>query len=162
MLKKIEIPVPIHIKKFIEGEYVQYVDKNGYCRVDKRSQLGKLIMFASRMDPYPKKHVPPKDKPLLKLAYYDESYSRYFPTDRIDDFIVLLDEYFRQCLIQEVRAKMAITNNQAYTPFVSSFLQRYNIEADIDIDLDTARKIYRDYQRKIHRKFQKNISVNCQ
>lgn len=157
MIKRIQIPVPIHIKKFIEGEYVQQIDKKGYCRIDKRSHLGKLITFVSKVDPFPKRYEPPKNATTLNLAYYDKSYSTYFPVDKIDDFNVLLEDYFKQSLICEVRAIHAKSNQENYSEFVRSFILRYGIVPDVDVDFETIRKIYRDYQAKIHKNFHRNI-----
>lgn len=158
MLKKIEIPTAIHLKKFIEAEYIQFIDAKGYIRVDRRTELGKLIHFVSDVDPFPKKYVPPKNVPLLKLSYYDESYSRYFPVSKIEEFNSLIDEMFRRAMICEVRGVHAKSKTTNYTELVRDFIERYGIEADIDIEFETLRKVYRDYQSKIFRKFQKNFS----
>ena len=156
MIKKVEFAVPPHIKKFVEGTY-DLTDK-GYVKVEKRSELGRLIEFVERVDPYPKKYKVDSTMPILKIQYYDESYSTYFPIDKIKEFCNLLDAEFRRAFVCEVSSVHEYSRVEDYTPFVRRFLDRYNIIPDVDIEMETARKVYRDYLVRISRNFQKNFS----
>jgi hypothetical protein len=156
MIKKIEIVVPPHLKKFIEATY----DKNdkGFMKVTKRSELGRLIEFVKKVDPYPQKYDVPKGATTLKIQYYDESYSTYFPAEKVTQFCSLIDAEFRRALVCEVRSVHEYSRSEDYTPFIRRFLDRYAIIPDEDIEMETVRKIYRDYLAKISKDFQKKFS----
>ncbi|MDI9864452.1 hypothetical protein QM480_08955 [Flectobacillus sp. DC10W] len=155
MIKKVEFAVPPHLKKFIEGTYL--TQEKGFIKIGKRSHLGRLIQFVQKVDPYPKKYKVPENSTVLKLQYYDESYSTYFPVEKAKELCELIDAEFRRELICEVRSVHEYSRVIDYTPFVRRFLDRYGIIPDVDIEMETARKIYRDYLAKISKEFQKTF-----
>jgi len=156
MIKRIDVPVPSYLKKFIEREYCQFLNQDGVLSCDKRMFLGKLIHFSLRVDPYPKKMEIPKNATVLKLSYYDRKYSTYFPSQQVTEFVELLKEMFRDALINYVRSVHRFSNAPDYTIHIHAFLQHYGIDEE-DIDFQTARKIYRDYLRKIRKNFDKSF-----
>lgn len=159
MVKRIDVPVPIHIKKFILKEYCQFVSADGVLVCDKRMFLGKLIHFSLRVDPYPKKIEVPKNATVLRLSYYDRKYSTYFPHQQVGEFVELLKEMFRDALINYVRSVHRYSNSPDYTIHIHQFLSHYEIDEE-DIDFQTVRKIYRDYLRKIRKNYDKSFVQN--
>ena len=154
--KRIDIEVPIHIKKFIEKEYCQHLDADGTLKCDKRTYLGKLIHFSLQIDAFPKRMEKPKG-PVLKIVYFDERYSAYFPHSKIAEFQALLHQMFRESLINYVRSIHSYSNKSDYTVFIRQFLERYEIDPVEEIDFQSLRKIYRDYITRIEKNYQKSF-----
>jgi len=154
MLKRLTLQVPKYLRKFIEGEYK---GANGQVQVEKWSELGKLIHLVSRSYPFPIAHVRATGS-TITISYYCREKSYEVPPDKLPDLVHQLDEIFRRSLICEVRKVHELAGG-AYGPYVRSFLDRYGIEADVDVDFETMRKVYRDYLARNGRENEKNIRL---
>ncbi|WP_266364170.1 hypothetical protein [Tellurirhabdus rosea] len=151
MLKKITLPVPRHLKKFLEGEYG--VTPKGVIHVEKWSEVGRLIHLASRVVPFPIKAEKPSGT-TVTISYYCREKAYDVPPEKLKELVLQLEEIFRRSLIFEVRKVHELTGQQ-YGRFVTDFLDRYGIVADEDIEWQTVRKVYRDYLDRINKQNQK-------
>jgi hypothetical protein len=155
MIKTLHLQLPEHIRKFFMFEYNGYQKKNGHLeiKVDKNSELGKLIHLISRPIPFTQKST--KASPAtLSIRYYTHVQSFDVPAEKISLLIVLMDEMFRRTMIHEVRGAQELVGCD-YGPLVTAFLKRRGIEKDVDVDWQKMRKVYRDYVRKTNRKMEK-------
>jgi len=76
------------------------------------------------------------------------------PPDKYVELARQLDEIFRRSLTCEVRRVHELSGGD-YGRHIRCFLERYQIEADIDVDFETIRKIYRDYLDRTGKKNRK-------
>ncbi|SDG71820.1 hypothetical protein SAMN04487996_12261 [Dyadobacter soli] len=159
MVKKIVVTLPVYVKKFFFSEYDGYTKKNGIdeIHVDKNSELGKLIHLISRPIPFTQKRIQSDDPGTLSIRYYIHVQAYEVPNDKLPLLAQYMDEIFRRSLICEVRGghELALCD---YGPLVTESLKRRGIERDVDIDYQTARKIYRDYIAKNNRKKEKSYA----
>ena len=155
MVKTLHLPLPEHLRKFFMFEYDGYKKKNGYLeiKIDKNSELGKLIHLISRPIPFSQKSTK-ASLGTLSIRYYTHVQSFDVPTEKIPLLITLMDEIFRRTLIHEVRGAQELAGCN-FGPLVSAFMKRRGIEKDVDVDFETMRKVYRDYVRKTNMKMQK-------
>lgn len=156
MIKRITLPVPIYLKKFLEGEYNA---TEGVIKIEKWSQIGQLINLVSR--PYP---LPIKPKLVtgstVTFQYYCREKSYEIAPDKHLAMVRQLEETFRTAMIFEVRKIHEVAGGD-YSPHVRHFLDRYHIKRDVDIDWETVRKIYRDYLNRNDRKNRKSQENLC-
>ncbi len=156
MIKKITLPVPVYLKKFLEGEYNA---QDGVIKIEKWSQIGQLISLVSR--PYP---LPVKPKAVtgsvISLQYYCREKSNEIAPDKHPAMVRQLEEIFRTAMIFEVRKVHELVGGD-YSPHIREFLDRYDIKRDVDIDWETVRKIYRDYLNRNDRKNRKSQENLC-
>lgn len=146
MRKKVVLSVPRYLKKYLlHPEFGQIVD--GALYVGGRSFIGSYISSVSRPIPFV---LPKPDLSGTKLIIWYSSRERTHevPPEKLASLVKSLDEQFRRSLICEVRALHELCGGD-YSRFIRNFLTRYEIEADVDIDFDTVRKIYRDYLERI-------------
>lgn len=151
MKKRLTLSVPRYLRKFLEGEFKGVA---GEIHVEKWSELGKLIHLVSRSYPFPLK----ADKPVgttITLCYYCRDKSYEVPPDKLGDLVRQLEEIFRRSLICEVRKVHELAGGN-YGPYIRQFMDRYEIEADVDVDFETIRKVYRDY---LARNGRENIKI---
>ncbi|UHG93381.1 hypothetical protein [Spirosoma oryzicola] len=156
MLKRITLPVPVYLKKFLEGEYNA---QTGVIKVEKSSQIGQLINLVSR--PYPLA-IPARPVPgtSVTFAYYCREKSYDIAPDKLVAMVRQLEEIFRTAMIFEVRKVHELVGGD-YAPHIRQFLDRYDIKRDVDIDWETVRKIYRDYLNRNDRKNRKRQENLC-
>lgn len=156
MLKRITLPVPAHLKKFLEGEYNA---QGGVIKIEKWSQIGQLINLVSR--PYPLT-IPakPVSGSSVTFAYYCREKSYDIAPDKYPAMVRQLEEIFRTAMVFEVRKVHELVGND-YSPHIRQFLDRYQIRRDVDIDWETVRKIYRDYLNRNDRKNRKSQENIC-
>lgn len=153
MLKTLTLSVPKYVQKFLIGEYQ---GEEGRIHVEKWSQLGALIDLVSRSYPFPL--VAQKASgTTIQITYYCREKSYDIPPDKYPALVRSMDELFRRALICEVRKVHELAGG-AYGPYVRSFLDRYGIAADVDVDFETMRKIYRDYLARNDRKNKKTYA----
>lgn len=152
MLKQLTLQVPRYLRKFLEGEFK---GQAGKVHVEKWSELGKLIHLVSRSYPFPIAVVRPTGS-TITISYYCREKSYDVPPDKLPDLVHQLEEIFRRSLICEVRKVHEMAGGN-YGPYIRSFLERYSIEADVDVDFETIRKVYRDYLARNGRENEKNI-----
>ncbi|OIN55499.1 hypothetical protein [Arsenicibacter rosenii] len=155
MQKRITLSVPVYLQKFLVGEFIgEYSEKGACLHVEKRSEIGKLIHLVSRYYPFPVA-VPKPAGTTITISYYCREKSYEFPADKYGELTRQLDEIFRRSMICEVRRVHELAGGD-YGVHIRQFLNRYQIEADVDVDFETIRKIYRDY---LHRISQKNRKI---
>jgi hypothetical protein len=123
-------------------------------QVQKHSELGKLIHLITRPIPYTQKPEKVSGENALCIRYYSHVQSLEIDNEKLPMLVGYLDELFRRTMICEVRGGHELTGAD-YGPLVARFLKRRGIERDIDIDYQTARKVYRDYIAKNNRKMAK-------
>lgn len=174
MLKRLTLQVPKYLKKFLEGEFD---GEGGVVHVEKWSEIGSLIHLVSRSYPFPLTIDRPSGT-TITISYYCREKSYDIPPDKMPHLVRQLDEIFRRSLNCEVRKvhEMAGGNYGPYVrtfieryvrsrnrylkrarTYVRTFIERYGIIADVDVEFETMRKIYRDYLARIDRKNAKNI-----
>lgn len=142
MRKKVSLSVPRYLKKYLlHPEFGQIVD--GELFVNGRSFIGSYISSVARPIPFvlPK---PDLSTTRLTIWYSCRERTHEVPPEKLANLVKSLDEQFRRSLICEVRALHELCGGD-YSKFIRNFLTRYSIEADLDIDFETVRKIYRDY-----------------
>ncbi|MCA0229884.1 MAG: hypothetical protein LCH91_05430 [Bacteroidetes bacterium] len=158
MNKKLVIGLPAYLKKFYVAEYGgEQVEKAGkvetVIRVEKSSELGKLIHLVARpiltTQCYPK----PETDETLTLLYYSRKKSYVVPAEKVAGLVKQMEEIFRRTIICEVRGVHEESGTD-YGKYLARCLERRGIEKDIDVDFDNIRKIYRDYIQKVERKNQ--------
>ena len=154
MLKRLTLSVPKYLKKFLEGEFD---GQAGVIHVEKWSEIGSLIHLVSRSYPFPLP-IERATGTTIIISYYCREKSYDVPPDKLPDLVRQLDEIFRRSLICEVRKVHELAGGN-YGPYVREFIERYGIVADVDVDWETMRKVYRDYLARIDRKNAKNICV---
>lgn len=154
MLKRLTLTVPKYLKKFLEGEFEA---KQGVLHVEKWSEIGSLLNLVSRSYPFPMAIERPTGT-TITISYYCREKSYEIPPDKIPALVRQLDEIFRRSLICEVRKVHELAGGN-YGPFVRNFMERYQIEADVDVDFETMRKVYRDYLARNSRKNDKNFRL---
>ncbi|MCK8493800.1 hypothetical protein M0L20_18180 [Spirosoma sp. RP8] len=154
MLKRLTLTVPKYLKKFLEGEFEAQA---GILHVEKWSEIGSLMNLVSRSYPFPMSVEKPSGTTVI-ISYYCREKSYEVPPDKIPALTKQLDEIFRRSLICEVRKVHELAGGN-YGPYVRTFLERYSIEADVDVDFETMRKVYRDYLARNGRKNGKNLCV---
>ncbi|MEZ0484294.1 hypothetical protein [Fibrella aquatica] len=152
MLKTLTLSVPKYLQKFLVGEYS---GEENRIHVEKWSQLGSLIDLVSRSYPFPLP-IQQVRGTSIQITYYCREKSYDIPPDKYPALVRSMDELFRRAMICEVR-KVHEMAGGAYGPYVRSFLDRYDITADVDCDFETMRKIYRDYLARNDRKNTKNL-----
>ncbi|MVM36134.1 hypothetical protein GO755_39345 [Spirosoma sp. HMF4905] len=146
MRKRVVLSVPKYLKKYLlNPEFGDLVD--GALSVSGRSLVGSYIASITRPILYP---IPKPDITGAKLVIYYPNRDRTMevPPEKYASLVKSLDEQFRRSLICEVRALHELCGGD-YSRFIRNFLARYHIEADVDIDFDTVRKIYRDYLERM-------------
>lgn len=158
MVKKLTLELPVYLRKFFmyeydgvtleRGERVEYV-----INIEKNSELGKLVHLVARPIPFTQKRVEVKGS-ALSILYYAREKPYEVPIEKMPLLVRQMDEIFRRTLICEVRGVHEMVGTD-YSMFVKQVLARREIMPDIDIDFQTARKIYRDYIEKIAKKNQK-------
>ncbi len=158
MVKKLTVELPVHLRKFYMVEYdgveVQKGNKTEYViNVEKSSEVGKLIHLIARPIPFTQERREFEGS-KLSILYSAREKAYEVPVDKLKLLSLQLDEIFRRTMICEVRSVHEVTGGD-YAPFVKQVLNRRGIEIDVDIDYQTARKIYRDYLEKIAKKNQK-------
>lgn len=155
MLKKIKLTVPVYLKKYLEVTYeVREVRNNQrHVHVEKWSSLGQLLDFGSRVILLPQK-LPDFKGEEITITYYCREKSYDVPTEKLARLVKLIDEEFRRALISYVSALHEKVGGD-YGPYVTMFLNRYDIVPDVDVDWETMRKVYRDYLVKVERRNQK-------
>lgn len=160
MVKTIHVQLPVHIKKFFMHEYNGYQKKNGHDEiyVERSSGVGKLVHLCSRPIPYTQPMVKSTAQ-TLSIRYYVHVQSMEVANDKLPLLSMYLDDLFRTILIAEVAGGHELTGCD-YGPLVAKFLMRRGIERDVDIDFQTARKIYRDHIAKKNRKTAKMYAQN--
>lgn len=158
MIRKVTLEVPVHLRKFYMHEYGGIeVEKNKrveyVIQAEKHTELGNLIHLVCRHIPYnqPERKI---EGSCLSIMYSTREKAYEIPNDKIGHIKRALDEIFRRTLICEVRSVHELCGGD-YRPHIKQFLQRRGIEEDIDINLDTARKIYRDYISRVDKKNRK-------
>lgn len=139
MLKRITLPVPRYLKKFLEGEFNA---QDGVIHVEKWSEVGMLIHLVSRPIPFVIDQTPPTGC-TVTFRYYCREKSANISANKVKALVRQLDEIFRRSLICEVRKVHELTGT-SYSPFIRDFLKRYQIDEE-DVDFETIRKVYRDY-----------------
>lgn len=149
MLKTLAVPVPKHVKKFLEGEFAGV---EGKITVEKWSELGKLIFLASQPLPFDVQYQKPEGTTIL-ISYYGREKTVDVPPTKLSLLSKQLDEIFRRTLIAEVRS-MHAAHGGDYGGYIRTFLERYDIAPDVDVDWETIRKIYRDYLVRMDKKNQ--------
>jgi len=154
MLKKLTLPVPRYLKKFIEGEFD---GQEGVVHIEKWNEIGRMIHLASRSIPFPISPEKPSGTTLV-LTYYCREKAYEVPPEKYPDFVRQLDEIFRRTLISEVRSVHHLCGGD-YSQYIRSFLTRYDITPDIELEWETIRKIYRDYLNRVEKKNRKNFSL---
>lgn len=152
MKKRLTLSVPKYLKKFLEGEFN---GQEGLIHAEKWSELGKLIHLVSRSYPFPLTATRPGGT-TVTISYYCREKSYDVPPDKLPDLVRQLDEIFRRSLICEVRKVHELAGGN-YGPYIRSFLDRYSIDADVDVDWETIRKIYRDYLTRNGRENEKYL-----
>lgn len=156
MQKKIAIALPPYLKKFYLYEYdgFQTVKNDGLhdeIKVSKASELGKLLQLIIKPIPYVQKYDRPSGTGALTIHYTTREKIAEVAVDKLPTLIRVMDETFRRSLINEVRGIHEITEGE-YSVFIEKFLDRRGIVRDVDIEFETARKIYRDYMEQTARK----------
>jgi hypothetical protein len=154
-IKKLELPLPLHLKKFLEYEYET---RNGVIHVEKSSWLGHMIYLSSF-------HIPFTQPPVkitgtsVNIQYYNREKVRDVPNDKIQDLVKQIDEQFRFAL--RVYVSGLRYNLQCdYSPFIDQFLKLIDFNTDglPEKDWEGIRKIYRDYEAKVAKKNQKRFA----
>ncbi|OJW76346.1 hypothetical protein [Spirosoma sp. 48-14] len=146
MRKKVVLSVPRYLKKYLlNSEFGQVID--GTLHVGGRSLVGSYIASITRpvLFPLPKPEITGSK---LVIYYTNRDRTVEVPPEKLASLVKSLDEQFRRSLICEVRALHELCGGD-YSRFIRAFLNRYNIEADVDIEFDTVRKIYRDFLERI-------------
>lgn len=156
MIKKITIQLPAYLKKFFQYEYSGYQAGRGErlydeIKVDKTSELGKLIHLISRPIPFTQAYDKPTGAGLLTIRYFVREKIYDIPGDKLPLLVTQMDEIFRRTIICEVRGAHDLCSGD-YSPLVVMALKRRGIIRDVDIDYETVRKIYRDYIHRISKK----------
>ncbi|MPR36547.1 hypothetical protein [Salmonirosea aquatica] len=162
MTKKITLSLPVYLKKFFLYEYHGYqVERNGSTfdeiHIEKSSELGKLIHLISRPIPFTQAVQKPSGPGVLSIRYYSREKIHEVPVEKIPLLVAQMEEIFRRTIICEVRG-IHDTVGGDYGPYVAQSLKRRSIERDVDLDYQTARKIYRDHMEKLIRK---NAKINA-
>lgn len=147
MLRKVRVPVPKYLKKFLEYEFDA---RDGVIQVERWSELGNLIHYGSRYYPFPLAVDRPSGV-VVTIAFYSREKSFELTPDKLPDLARQLDEIFRRSLICEVRRVHELAGGN-YGDHVRAFLDRYKILGDVDVDYETMRKVYRDYLARTERK----------
>lgn len=155
MLKKLTLAVPKHLKKFLESPEFGAPTDSG-IHVEKWSTVGRIIHSVSRPIPYTVPYAKPTGT-TITISYYCREKVYDVPPDKLLEVVRLLDEIFRLTLISEVRKAHELTGGD-YSQHIRTFLDRYQIERDVDIDWETIRKVYRDYLVRVERKRQKSYA----
>ena len=154
MLKKLTLPVPKYLKKFIE---VEYNGAEGLVHIEKWSELGRMIHLVSRSIPFPVVHEKPSGT-TITITYNCREKAFEVPSEKIPDLVRQLDEIFRRSLICEVRSVHYLAGGD-YSQYIRTFLARYDITPDIELEWETIRKVYRDYLSRVDKKNKKNLSL---
>lgn len=157
MQKRITLNVPVHLQKFLVGEFRgEYNAKGAQLHVEKWAELGKLIHLSSRHFPFP--IAPPaRTASTITISYYCREKCFEVPPEKYAELTRQLDEIFRRSLICEVRRVHELMGGD-YGKHIRSFLERYQIEPDVDVEFETIRKIYRDYLQRISQKNRKILA----
>lgn len=158
MRKKVVLSVPRYLKKYLLNPEFGEVAADGSIYVGRRSFIGSYISSVARPIPFV---LPKPDLSGTKLTIWYSCRERTHEVtpEKLVCLARSLDEMFRRSLICEVRALHELCGGD-YSKFIRTFLSRYQIEPDVDIDFDTVRKIYRDYLERIDksvRELEKNI-----
>lgn len=146
MRKRLSLQVPRYLKKYLlHPEFGQVVD--GELFVHGRSFIGSYISSVARPMPFvmPK---PDLSATRLTIWYSCRERTHEVPQEKLANLVKSLDEQFRRALICEVRALHELCGGD-YSKFIRNFLGRYEILADVDVDFETVRKIYRDYLDRV-------------
>lgn len=149
----------IHLKYYVESKYG--IDKGGNVKLAKCSSFCIHVFGLLRTISFPMPKQINKELPIVKLKYFEESFSKFLPNDADSSIVEFLDRQFREELIAFVSGCHQ-KDGEEYTIYVWQFLERYNIVRDEHILGETARKIYRDYLEKNlknHQKFFSNLSA---
>lgn len=153
--KKLTLPVDLHLKKFLEYHF-QTLD-NGRIFVEKSSWLGHLIFLSSQHIPFTQPTFEAKGT-TVTIEYYSREKARDILNAKIPEIVKQIDETFRLSLVHYV-ASVRFNLQTDYTPYVSQFLKIIDYDPDCGAkELDTLRKIYRDYEAKIEKKNQKRFA----
>lgn len=158
MQKRITLNVPIHLQKFLVGEFRGSLNEaKATIHVEKWAELGKLIHLCSRYYPFPIAVQKPTGT-TITISYYCREKSYEVPPEKYPELARQLDEIFRRSLICEVRKVHELAGGD-YGIHIRSFLERYQIDADVDVEFETIRKIYRDYLNRNGQKNEKNFRL---
>jgi hypothetical protein len=163
MEKRITIELPSYLKKFFLFEYDGFQtqkagqDPRDEIKVAKTSELGKQLQLIIQPIPFLQQYEPPKGSGALTINYTTRGKIDEVDIDRLAGLIRVMDETFRRTLIAEVRGIHALTRSD-YSPFIEAFLERRGIIRDVEIEFETARKIYRDYMDQLSKKRQKTFA----
>lgn len=152
-LKRLVLPLPVHLKKFLEYQFEKRKDS---IHVEKSSWLGSMIHLSSMYVPYTQKHVEIKGEKVT-LQYYMREKVLDVPNDKINVIVNQIDETFRLALINYVLGLRSNLQSD-YSPFISQFLFMIGYEPDEEKDWEKLRKIYRDYEDKTSKKNQKRFA----
>ena len=149
MIKKIVVDLPIHVKKYFMFEFDGYQKKNGtdQIHIDKHSDLGELIHLLSQPILYTQKPVVSSGKSTLNIEYYTHVQSLDISHQKLPQLAKYMEKMFRRSLINEVQGAYELLGCD-YGPLVARFLEKRGIIRDVDIDYQTARKIFRDHIAK--------------
>ncbi|MVM37264.1 hypothetical protein GO730_05815 [Spirosoma sp. HMF3257] len=158
MRKKIVVSVPKHVKKYFLNPEFGSLEPDGGLYVSGRSLIGAQIAGMAIATPFVFSRVEPSGNNLT-IWYSCRDKTHEVPLEKMSTLAKALDELFRRSLIIEVRALHGLCGGD-YSRFIRSFLERYQIEPDVDVDFETIRKIYRDYLERVDkqtREAEKNI-----
>ncbi|MVM35285.1 hypothetical protein GO755_35010 [Spirosoma sp. HMF4905] len=147
MRKKVVISVPKHLKKYLLNPEFGSIEPDGGLYVGGRSLIRAQISSMIVAIPYVYQRVEPSGNNLT-IWYSCRDKTHEVPPEKISILAKALDELFRRSLIIEVRALHGLCGGD-YSRFIRSFLERYQIEPDVDVDFETIRKIYRDYLERV-------------
>jgi hypothetical protein len=140
-----DIPVSRHIKSFLTAEFGPEP-----IAIHQNTFLGSVILLVAEKSPYrqcaPKlnteKLVTIKVKLPVTLKH------RTISPESLKSLGVFFDKLFRQQFIMYMKGQVKITNNEYHA--ICSFYKDYQINPD-DLDLETLRKVWRDYKEKVYR-----------
>lgn len=152
-LKKLVLPLPAHLKKFLEYQFEVRKDS---IHIEKSSWLGSMIHLSSVYVPYTQKHLEYKGEKVT-LQYYMREKVFDVPNDKIPTIVNQIDETFRLSLINYV-VGLRKTLQSDYSPFIAEYLQMIGYEPDEEKEWEKIRKIYRDYEEKTAKKNQKRFA----
>jgi hypothetical protein len=160
MNRKLVIALPIYLKKFFVYEYQGEIHekpdgrKETILKLEKSSELGRLIHLVSRPILCGQRYEKPEGENALTLLYYSRQKSYVVPTEKIPALTKQMEEIFRRTIICEVRG-VHEESGGGYGEFLTRCLERRGIIKDIDVDFENVRKIYRDYLDKMDKKNRK-------
>ena len=163
MNKEITLCVPKYVKKFLLSEPDYELLTADTLKVPRISELGHLIFVVSRHIPHTQIYqsvATGKNTEILTIQYKCKKKAFDVPVERYGDLVTLLTEQFRAAFIREIAAIHSVHPEPEYGWMVKSFLDRRGIVTsdalDKDIDIETARKIYRDHLERIGKKNSRN------